>query len=90
MGLARPLAERGALREDAPSLVTVKVFPTSSDVMVARGMVTNGSTGLLPFLRPPLILRNQANPQCHLTTGTSIVTGSLTTSGLSFKPKILF
>lgn len=88
-GLARPLAEGGALREDASSLVTVKIFPTSSDVVVARGLP---KWQQWPSLPPsgPLILRNQANPRCHLTTGSSIVTGSLATSGLSFKPKILF
>lgn len=35
--------------------------------------------------QPPSILRNQANPQHRLTTGGSIVTGGLATSGIPLK-----
>lgn len=63
-------------------------------------MVTNVSTGFLPCSlsqastpdsdQPPLILRNLANPQHCLTTGSSIVIGGLATSGLPLKKKNSF
>lgn len=66
-----------------PASSAAKVFPTSSDVAVAQGMVTNVSTGFLPRSlsqvstpdQPPPILRNHANPQHLLTTGSSTVMG---------------
>lgn len=66
-----------------PASSAAKVFPTSSDVAVTQGMVTNVSTGFLPRSlsqvstpdQPPSILKYQANPQHLLTTGSSRVMG---------------
>lgn len=78
------------LKKMLPASSAAKIFPTSSDVAV----VTDVTTGffLVYYLRPlldsdqlPPILRNQAKPQHHLTTGSSLVTRGLATSGLPFK-----